>query len=108
MPIFEYGSGFQILGGTFYEVAGDVHVHSAEASLTQQQLNVSLPPLALEDSTMARSVPDAQVGPSHSHTALSGVVRNTRHAISLEKDPSVVRRSIDAQLQQLIVEPLPI
>jgi hypothetical protein len=85
MPIFEHTSGFQILGGTFYEVAGDVHVHNAEAQ--NHQLNISLGGASTEDSMVVGSDPNAIVWPSESHTAQSGVIRNTRRAISARNGP---------------------
>ncbi|KAJ7457685.1 hypothetical protein FB451DRAFT_1274018 [Mycena latifolia] len=36
MPIFDHSTGFHILGGNFYEVAGDVHFQNADELLPRQ------------------------------------------------------------------------
>ncbi|KAJ6569214.1 hypothetical protein B0H19DRAFT_1134888 [Mycena capillaripes] len=79
--MFEHASGFQIHGSTFYEVAGDVHVHNSETSLTQQQLNLA-PSHSVEGHLGVGSIRGARLESLKSGTASSGVVRRTRRAVT--------------------------
>ncbi|KAJ6569211.1 hypothetical protein B0H19DRAFT_1134858 [Mycena capillaripes] len=85
--MFKHASGFRILGGTFYEVAGDVHVHNPETSLTQQQLSVPPGWPSVEGPVGVGSIRSARVESFGSGTASSSAVRNTRRAIAVRAAP---------------------
>ncbi|KAJ6523679.1 hypothetical protein DFH09DRAFT_1329917 [Mycena vulgaris] len=84
MPLFNNSTGFQIHGGNFYEVSGDVNLDTHQHLTTMQEQRLL----------------DAVVGPSMSSTlalddgwaegsgrGLPGIARNPRHGMAARQAP---------------------
>ncbi|KAJ6573173.1 hypothetical protein DFH09DRAFT_1459652 [Mycena vulgaris] len=74
MPIFDHSTGFQIFGGNFYEVSGDVHFQDPDGARTRLEDLGELPGLPYSNAR------DASTGTRG--IGLAGGARCTRHAVS--------------------------
>ncbi|KAJ7089997.1 hypothetical protein C8R44DRAFT_861385, partial [Mycena epipterygia] len=81
MPFFDHSSGFQILGGNFFEVSGDVHVQHIDRPLSTRFVHKH----PTQKSDVLVSHVEAVVGCGHRET--SGFARNPRRGITARTVP---------------------